>query len=159
MTKQKIKITQPKPAIGGGKPKLNSVKIGEQRPVFESLFGAFPAEPTPNPLDAIEIEGTPEERADAEVEAARQHFFDEKHKRRDQYRTQLDHEFWVAICFQNRAQKEKFLSLLGLTDLGDKYIDGLKVAERLNVPIEPENLQIKDLRPAPKLLRDDALIL
>lgn len=156
---KKIVITPTKTTINGKKPKLNSVSMGEQRPVFDSLFGAFPAEKIENPLDKIDLDGTPEERADAEVSAALQHILDEKQKRRDQYRTMVDHEFWVAICFQNRDQKERFIELMGWTDLGNKYIDGLKVAERLNVAIEPENLPIKDVRPAPKLLRRDDLIL
>lgn len=155
----KIQIERKKIDLGGKKTKLTSVTPGEQRPVFDSLFGAFPAEATPNPLKDLDLDGTPEERADQEISAALQHILDEKKLRRDQYRTMVDHEFWCAICFQNREQKERFLSLLGLTDLGEKYLDGLKVAERLNVDIEPINLPIKDVRPAPKLLRKESLIL
>lgn len=156
---KKIEIKPGKTQINGKKPKIGSVTLGEQRPVFDSLFGAFPAEPTPNPLAKLELDGSPEDRAEGEVSAVLQHILDEKKLRRDQYRTMLDHEFWVALCFQNREQKERFLELVGWTDLGDKYIDGLKVAERLDVPIEPENLPLKDVRPAPKLLRRDDLIL
>src|SRR5688572_4184522 len=38
-----------------------------------------------------------------------------------------DSEFWVALCFQTRAQKEEFIAALGLLAQGDKYLDGLQV--------------------------------
>lgn len=57
------------------------------------------------------------------------------------------------------SKKEEFLKLLGLTDLGNKYVDGLKVAERLGVVIEPVNLPIKSVRAAPKYLRGEANII
>lgn len=158
MAKKPI-IERTKIGIGSGKPKLTSVGAGEQRPVFDSLFGGFPAEQTPNPLIKLPEQEDPEEAATQEVSAALQHILDEKKLRRDQYRTMVDHEFWVAVCFQNREQKEEFLQKTGLIDLGDKYIDGLQVAERLNVDIQPINLPIKSVRAAPKLLRNEALIL
>jgi hypothetical protein len=46
-----------------------------------------------------------------------------------------DSEYWVAICFQTREQKEEFLRKLSLLDLGDKYLDGLAVARALKVKI------------------------
>lgn len=49
----------------------------------------------------------------------------------------LDSEFWVAFCFQTRAQKEEFLRKTKLTadEFGDKYVDGLKAAKKLGVAI------------------------
>lgn len=140
-----------KPALGG------RLKPGEQAPNFESLFGAPPAERIRNPLPDLAATDDPEEAAENEVSAALQHILDEKKQKRDAYRTMLDHEFWCAICFQNREQKEAFLKAIGILDLGDKYIDGLKVAQRLGVEVEPVNLPMKDVRAAPKLLRDNIM--
>lgn len=46
-----------------------------------------------------------------------------------------DSEFWVAVCFQTRAQKEEFLRKLGLLEIGDKYLDGMEVARKLGVTL------------------------
>lgn len=42
---------------------------------------------------------------------------------------------------------------LDLLDIGDKYLDGLLVAERLGVPLDVINLSAKEVRKAPVLLR------
>ena len=44
-----------------------------------------------------------------------------------------DTEYWVALCFQTREQKEQFLHLMGWFELGDKFIDGMQAAERAGV--------------------------
>lgn len=41
----------------------------------------------------------------------------------------------MAICFQSREQKEEFLRLAGWLQLGDKYLDGLEVAEKMGMQI------------------------
>ena len=47
-----------------------------------------------------------------------------------------DSEFWCAFCFETRAQKEEFLSKLGLLAHGDKYLDGRLVAAKLGIVLE-----------------------
>ena len=47
-----------------------------------------------------------------------------------------DSEFWCALCFETRAQKEEFLGKLGLLAHGDKYLDGRLVAKRLGIVLE-----------------------
>ncbi len=57
-----------------------------------------------------------------------------------------DSDFWFSICFQTREQKEEFLQKMGLLQLGDKYLDGLKVAKALGVKLEtpvPPNRKIQ----------------
>jgi len=49
----------------------------------------------------------------------------------------MDSEHWIAICFQNRDQKEEFLRKLKLPKtIGDKYLDGMRVAKVLGVTLE-----------------------
>jgi len=56
----------------------------------------------------------------------------------------LDSEFWIAICFQNREQKEEFLRLLKIPrPLGDKYLDGMKVAKVLGVELKTPVPQLR----------------
>lgn len=56
----------------------------------------------------------------------------------EEYRrtTVTDSEYWVALCFETREQKEEFLRKLNLLDEGDKYIDGLRAAEAMGLTIE-----------------------
>lgn len=49
-----------------------------------------------------------------------------------------DSEFWVAMCFQTREQKEEFLRKAHLIQYGDKYLDGMKVAEEMGIKLETE---------------------
>lgn len=50
-------------------------------------------------------------------------------------RQTTDSEFWVAICFQTREQKEAFIAAKGWIDVGDKYLDGLEIAKRESVAL------------------------
>lgn len=56
----------------------------------------------------------------------------------DRFHDAVDSEFWVAFCFQTRAQKEEFLLKLGILESldADKYVDGLEAARVLGVKIE-----------------------
>ncbi len=50
-----------------------------------------------------------------------------------------DSEYWFAVYFQTREQKEAFVKAVGLVQ--DKYIDGLQLAAALKIALPP--------RPAP----------
>jgi hypothetical protein len=65
---------------------------------------------------------------------------------RDRFVEITDSEYWVALCFQTREQKEEFLQKLGLLELGDKYLDGLEVAKKLKVKIESGTPPIRKTR-------------
>lgn len=49
----------------------------------------------------------------------------------------IDNEFWFAVIFQSRAQKEAFLAALGLLLDGDKYVDGLPLAKAMKIELPP----------------------
>ena len=118
------------------------VPPGMVAPNFETLFEPDDDDTVPLPLgDDVE--------ADVAVEMTEtlRLLLEHKKRQRDLYRISNDDEFWLAICFQSREQKEAFLAALKLADLGDKYIDGLQVAQRLGVAIEPVPL------PKPKTTR------
>lgn len=69
---------------------------------------------------------------------------------RDEYRVANDHEFYLVVVFQSREQKEEFLRQAGWDELGDKYLDGLEVAQRLALNVPPIALPN---RPPPKMAR------
>lgn len=64
------------------------------------------------------------------------------------FQQNIDSEYWVAICFQNREQKEEFLRLAGWMQFGDKYLDGLEVAEKMG-------MKIGHLTPKPRKVKID----
>lgn len=47
----------------------------------------------------------------------------------------VDSEYWIAVCFQSREQKEEFLRRTGLMQFGDKYLDGMDVADHMSINI------------------------
>lgn len=51
------------------------------------------------------------------------------------YDEQNDTEFWFAVYFATRDEKESFLRAVKLIDHGDKYIDGRVFAETLGVKL------------------------
>jgi len=72
----------------------------------------------------------------------------EERAKNEQARLQdaTDSEFWIAVCFQTREQKEEFLQKTGIAQFGDKYLDGMKVAKKLGVTLEspvPPNRRIQ----------------
>lgn len=62
-----------------------------------------------------------------------------------------DSEYWGAICFRTRAQKEAFFGALGVLDLsiGARYFDGNAIAERLGIALPDESVPYTDVKPDP----------
>lgn len=80
--------------------------------------------------------------------------FKERAKREQQrYWDAVDSEYYTVLCFQTRAQRDEFLEKAGLLNLGDRgerYLDGLKVAEILGIPIDSPTPTMPKLRKCPK---------
>lgn len=47
-----------------------------------------------------------------------------------------DTEFWLCIVFQDRNQKDQFLAGSGWIGLGDKYLDGERLAQLVGVAVD-----------------------
>ncbi len=150
-----IKIERKGVSLGSGKIKLNRVRPDEMAPNFESLFDPSGV---PNPLERLRNTGDVTENAEQEVSAALAAIKAEKKERRDQYRTVTDPNYYVVVVFQNSAQRDEFLGKSGWDQFGQTYIDGLALAGRLGVDIEPINLPRKLVKPAPKALRGSKFI-
>lgn len=65
-----------------------------------------------------------------------------------------DTEFWFAVWFETREQKEAFLAALNWDVLGQKYLDGLTLAATLaiDLPSRPSVMRTSGARPDKKLL-------
>ncbi len=148
--------------MSGSRPKLERPKLvklhrpkpGFTRPDFHSLLGGGLAEPTPNPLDTLVDEGDLESIATAEVSTMLAAIKAERKEKRDQYRTVADPFFYKVLVFQNHEQANQFITTKGWGEAGDLYLDGLAIAEKEGVPIEPIDLPMREHKARlPKLLR------
>ncbi len=138
--------------LKGGRQKLERQKRpprGMEWPKFDTLFT-----PTNDPLDGLDLGDDQEENADQVMGRVEGAFIEDEHAKLDAYRTMVNQDFYLVVCFQSSEQKYDFLSKAGLHGLGDLYIDGLKVAKRLGVDIPPIPLQTKESKRMPRLLRD-----
>lgn len=90
----------------------------------------------PDPLADVEYTGSVEVDAAAEVSALESAFKSRRVAEDRRFRNATDSEFWFAVYFQSRAEKESFLRAIGALRLGDKYIDGAALAKVLGLDIE-----------------------
>ena len=102
----------------------------------------------PDPLLKVKSTGDVAVDAAAEFDAIDEGFRQRMANEQSRVNDELDSENWFAVVFETRAQKEEFLEILGLLDHGDKYLDGVEVARRLNVDLSPSG---RKYRPAPKI--------
>ncbi len=64
-------------------------------------------------------------------------FRDRMGKEKARFKRTTDSEFHICVYFPDRQAKEKFLRDFDLAKLGDKFLDGRKVAQVLNRRIGP----------------------
>ena len=90
------------------------------------------------PVPEPEPVGTFAEQAVVQLTELEQGIKDRKRAERDRFRAATDSEYWFAVCFTSRAQKETFLRAAGLWEHGDKYLDGRLVADRFGIELAGE---------------------
>jgi hypothetical protein len=89
--------------------------------------------PEPDPLAEVEYTGDLKNDAAAEFTALEHGYRDRAKQEAGRFKRATDSEYWFAVCFTTREEKELFLQRAGLADLGDKYLDGREVTDRLNI--------------------------
>lgn len=92
-----------------------------------------------DPLAGVEYTGNVEVDSARELEAFKDHGIDQRRKDEDKrFRQATDSEYWFAVCFEDRAQKEAFLAALpNARQIGDKYIDGKALAKAMGIDLAP----------------------
>ena len=83
--------------------------------------GVTKAHPTEKPKKTLE------QSCAEEVDEVAQAFRDRIAKEDKRRKAAVDSEFWCALCFASREEKERFLRKYGLDRVGDKYLDGRAV--------------------------------
>jgi hypothetical protein len=142
ITTNKPQLGTGKPSLSGGRPKLTKNPLAR---IFEPPAGF-------DPLGEVEQTGDLETDAQAETSALLSGFQDRARQEAARFELATDSEFWFAVYFQSREQKEAFLQLLDWLSEGDKYLNGLALAEKLGLKL-PE-VKLPKPRPfSPKLLK------
>jgi hypothetical protein len=96
--------------------------------LFDQLSGI-----TDEPAADEKPAGSFEEQAAAEIGELEAGIKSRKKAERDRFRAATDSEFWFAVCFTSRDEKDRFLKAAGLWEHGDKYLDGQVVADTFDV--------------------------
>ena len=91
--------------------------------------------------------------AKEEVGALKAAFIARSNKENERYTQAVDSEYWFAVCFQSRAQKNAFLKAMGITLWGDKYLDGARIADKFGITL-PGALPSKPLKALDPILSD-----
>jgi hypothetical protein len=114
------------------------VPRGMVAPDFETIYEPDNADP----LADVDYENDDfEQVAQQEVDITLAALLAQRRHQKEMYRVTNGDEFWFAVCFQSQKQKDDFLQQAGWQSLGDKYLDGLKLATHLGLAIEPIPLE------------------
>lgn len=89
----------------------------------------------PDPLAQVEYTGDLEADSGAELGALETAYRERATQERKRFSDTTDSEYWLAVCFRSRDDKERFLDEVKATALGDKYVDGHKLAKLLGIEL------------------------
>ncbi|MDV8024955.1 hypothetical protein [Rhodococcus sp. IEGM 1330] len=120
--------------------KLMGAGVGKKS-TRKQIMEALTYQPHPDVLADVEYTGNLEEDSTAEVAALQQGLSGHAKEWAAKFKTMNDSEFWCAFCFESRAHKERFLQLLSLSELGDKYLDGHEAAKRLGLELDEKSVE------------------
>ena len=84
-----------------------------------------------------------------ELGALEASFRDRMNAENKRFRDMCDTEYWFAVCFSSREQKDEFLEKIGL-DTSGKYIDGKALAMAFRRSIRTPDLEFAGIRPYDK---------
>lgn len=109
-------------------------RMRAKKATTEEMKRAFAYRAHPSALDSVESTDDIELDTKSELAAIRAAFdagMDPEWK--STHADILDSEHWVVAFFRDRAHKDKFLRLIDVIHVGDKYLSGLVVSETLGI--------------------------
>lgn len=91
--------------------------------------------PVPQYVEMPEQTGDAEEDSEKDLGALEFGFRKRMADEGRRFALATDSEYWSAICFNTREQKEAFFAALGVLDLGNgaRYFDGNAIAQRMGI--------------------------
>lgn len=137
-----VKLERQKPTLSRGSAGLTRRKPTD--PDFDSVFD----DGDDNLFADAALTGDLQEDADTTMSEALRQIIERKKATQERFRVATDPEFYFLVCFQSREQKEEFLNKADWIDLGERFLNGLDVARKMNIdiaaiPIEPLKLRGK----------------
>jgi hypothetical protein len=114
-------------------------------------FGGDDLFPTDDPIGPIDYPGTADGDTAATLGAVGKAFKERAAQERKRFQNATDSEYWFAVVFETRAQKEAFLKAMKWIKGGDKYLDGIKLAELEGVDLPAAEVPYVPAKPDRKL--------
>ncbi|MCC8251502.1 hypothetical protein [Saccharothrix luteola] len=108
------------------------------------LLAQLNAEPEPGPLADVEYTGDLATDSAAELDTLALGFRERTRREDERFRLATDSEYWFALCFASRAEKDAFLHAARLFHIGDKYLDGRAAAAALGVTMHDPDTEEED---------------
>lgn len=143
-------------SLTGERPSIQRKRTGRDAPNFDSMFEA-----DENPLDGLGFDGEVgdiQASADREMSAVEQEIERNRAASAERFRIGSDEGYYCVLCFQTTEQKEEFLTKAGWMDIGDKYLNGLEVAEKLGIELAIISIEPRRLRANPKKFTREEVI-
>lgn len=133
------------------KPALNLTR--KQAPTSRRAMERKQSDPVDDPFASIDYEsGDVEKTSQEEVSALLTGFQERAKREQERFTLATDSEFWFAIGFQSREQKEEFLRAMSWLSYGDKYLNGLHIAEDSGIKLSEVKLSDPTRKPKDKKL-------
>lgn len=102
----------------------------------EAAEYARKAKNNPQLVDMPEYTGDAEVDSRADMDAVKAGFRERAKTENERFRATTDSEYWFAVCFRDRAQKEAFLKAMDWIQYGDKYLPGDKLAKMQGIKLK-----------------------
>ncbi len=104
-----------------------------------------------DPLEDVEYdENDLEASADAEMSEILRQIKERRKAQNDRFRIARDPRYFVVLCFQSHDQVNEFLRKSDWAEEDTVYLNGLEIARRLGVDVQPIALEPLKLRGRPK---------
>lgn len=102
---------------------------------------AIKKQKTPQLYNIPQQTGNPEVDSKADLDEVQASFRERIKTENSRFQNTTDSEYWFAMCFQSREQKDAFLRAMNLFLIGDKYLNGVEVAKQLGIDIPEANIK------------------
>lgn len=98
------------------------------------------ARTNPKLVNMPEPTGNAEVDSLADLDEVKRGFRERAKAESQRFQNVTDSEYWFAVCFQTREQKERFLQAMDWIQYGDKYLPGPELAKMQGIDLPEADL-------------------